>query len=150
MSQSLFFFFFTRRHSKPANQEKHTICFIFSLCCLFECHPPGRLLPLQLVSFSLQSVHLSEERWCRHVIVFIQDVTQPLCRWRHLMEGKDVFDIIRICICFKIPEDLAKNSPKTCDRCFTDFFLYLCFVFIKSATQSEFVWLISLQQNDHP
>lgn len=38
------------------------------------------------------------------------------------MEGKDVFDIIRICICFKIPEDLAKNSPKTCDRCFTDFF----------------------------
>lgn len=38
------------------------------------------------------------------------------------MEGKDVFDIIRICICFKIPEDLAKNSPKRCDRCFTDFF----------------------------
>lgn len=48
------------------------------------------------------------------------------------MEGKDVFDIIRICICFKRPEDLAKNSPKTCDSYFTDFF---CTFFLSSLNQ---------------
>lgn len=47
---------------------------------------PGGLLPLQLVSLPLKSVHLREECWCGQVIVFTQDITKPLGCRRHLME----------------------------------------------------------------
>lgn len=45
------------------------------IVCRWARPPPGRLLPLQLVSFSLQSVHLGEERRRGHVVLFVQDVT---------------------------------------------------------------------------